>query len=68
MPLNNFDYSVSWSDFTSLTSRPSGQNEDANIYPQMSFGNFELARKGTAVIVTDVDVTISIVSVILHSA
>lgn len=62
MPLNGFDYSVSRSDFTSLTSRPTGQNEDAQIHPEMSFSNFQLARKGSAVTVTKVDMNISLVA------
>ncbi len=62
MPLNNFTYSVSWSDFTQRTSSPAGVAEDAQIHPQRSFSNFKLAKKGNAVIITDVDIDIALVS------
>ena len=62
MPLNNFTYSISWSDFTQLPSRPSSNEEDAQIHPDIAFSNFKLARKGNAVTLTDVDVNISLVS------
>lgn len=64
MPLNqtSFTYSISWSDFNPQSSRPQGVTEDAQIHPEMSFSNFQLARNRNSVSITDVDVNISLVS------
>ena len=62
MALSKFTYSLSWSDFTSLSARPHGENEDAQIHPDISFSNFQLARKGRAATISGVDVNISLVS------
>jgi hypothetical protein len=61
MPLNNFDYQLSWSDFSALPRRPAGVNEDAQIHPEMGFSNFKLASKGRAVTIADVDIDITLV-------
>jgi hypothetical protein len=61
MPLQNFHYLISWSDFISRQSRPTGVNEDAQIHPEMSSSNVKLGRKGKAVIITDLDVNIDLV-------
>jgi len=64
MPLNqtSFNYSVSWSDFTQQSSRPSEEDEDAQIHPEMSFGNFQLKAVGRGVGIKDVDIDINLVS------
>ena len=62
MALTNFTYSISWSDFTQLSARPHGENEDAQIHPDISFSNFQLARNGRAATISGVDVNISLVS------
>ncbi len=61
MPLNNFDYQLSWSDFSALPRRPAGVDEDAQIHPEMGFSNFKLASKGRGVTVSDVDIDINLV-------
>jgi hypothetical protein len=61
MPVDNFDYSITWSDFTSMQTRPSGENEDAQIHPEMSFINFVLKGKGKGVIINEVDINIEVV-------
>ena len=61
MPLNNFTYTLSWSDFTQLPSRPSSNDEDAQIHPEISFSKFKLAKKGRGVTISDVDVDIHLV-------
>ena len=62
MPVNNFNYNLSWSDFTSRSINPSGEKEAAQIHPEMSFSNFQIGRKGNAVIIKDVDINISLVA------
>ena len=62
MAVNNFTYSVAWSDFNQVPSKPNGVTEDAQIHPEMSFSNFKLARKGKSVTITDVDVNIALVA------
>ena len=61
MPLNNFDYQLSWSDFSALPRRPAGVEEDAQIHPEMGFSNFKLVSKGRGVTVADVDIDITLV-------
>jgi hypothetical protein len=63
MPVNNFNYAVSWSDFAERPARPTGENEDAQIHPEMSFSNFQIGRKGKAIIIKDVDIDIALVAV-----
>jgi hypothetical protein len=64
MPLNqtSFNYSVSWSDFSQKSSRPQGENEDAQIHPDMSFSNFQLKAVGRGVGIKEVDIDITLVS------
>jgi hypothetical protein len=61
MPLQNFNHLISWSDFISRQSRPTGVNEDAEIHPEMSYSNVKVGRKGKSVIITDLDVNIDLV-------
>jgi hypothetical protein len=63
MALNNFDTNISWSQFKKLSARPVGQNEDAQIHSEISFSNFKLAKKGSAITITDVDINIQLVPV-----
>ncbi len=61
MPLQNFNYSISWSDFTPQSSRPHGSDEDAftkSIYHH----NYNYERNGNAVTISSADVTISMVT------
>lgn len=61
MPLQNFNHLISWSDFISRQSRPSGVNEDAQIHPEMSYSNVKLGKKGNAVIIIELDVNLQLV-------
>ena len=61
MAVNNFDYSVSWSRFNELSARPVNEKEDAQIHPEMAFSNFQVGKKGNAVIIKDVDIDIDLV-------
>jgi hypothetical protein len=61
MPLNNFSRTITWSNFSSVTSAPSGQSEYAQIHPDLSYKSFTLARKGKGVTITDVEVNIEVV-------
>ncbi len=63
MSLNAFDTNISWSQFKKLSARPTGQNEDAQIHPEISFSNFKLAKKGNAIAITDADIDIKLVPV-----
>lgn len=58
MPLNGFNTSVSWSDFTQVSSRPQGVNEDAEIHAQFPF-SYNMGRNGRAIIVSSADMNIS---------
>ena len=53
--LNNYSYSISWSDFTQQSSRPTTEDEDAQIHPEISFANFKLG-KDRGVTIDEVDV------------
>ena len=61
MPLNNFDYSISWSDFTPQASRPHGEEADAftKVHVQL---NYNYARNGNAVAVTEAIVSIKMLT------
>ena len=61
MAVNNFDHSVSWSSFNELSARPANVKEDAQIHPEMAFSNFQVGKKGNAVIIKDVDIDIDLV-------
>ena len=61
MPLHNFNYLISWSDFITRASRPANVTEDAQIHPEISPGKIKLARKGKAVAIAEVDISITLV-------
>lgn len=61
MSLNNFDNSISWSDFTPQSSRPHGENEDA-FTKAMFRHNYNYTRNGNAIAVTDATVDITMVT------
>lgn len=61
MPLHNFNYLVTWSDFITRSSRPTGITEDAQIHPELSPGEIKLARKGKSVTIKEVDIEISLI-------
>jgi predicted secreted Zn-dependent protease len=60
MPLNNFDHTVEWGEFTTVTSRPSGKNEDAEIKVSSAVG-YRTRKRGNAVSI--VDATVDIITV-----
>lgn len=61
MPLNNFDYAISWPDFTSQPSKPHGEDEDA--FTKASYRHsYNYTRNGNAVTVTDATVDITMVT------
>ncbi len=62
MSLNNFSYSVSWSDFTSKPSRPHGEDEDARIKISYPY-SYDLGRNKNAIIVSAAEMNIGTVSV-----
>lgn len=61
MPLNNFHDFISWSQFSQLTSRPTGEDEDAHIHTRMKL-SYNMGGKGKATIVSSADVDILIVT------
>lgn len=61
MSLSNFNYSISWSDFTPQPSRPHGADEDA--FTKVRFHHsYNYARNGNVVTVTDATVDITMVT------
>ena len=62
MPVNNFNYQLSWSDFTQVPSLPGGASEFAQIHPDMNFRNFVLGRNGKSRTIAEVDVNITLVN------
>ena len=60
MPLNNFDDSISWSQFNEFSARPSGQIEYAEINVGSAL-NYGYDQNGNSVIVSTLDVTITVV-------
>lgn len=60
MPVNNFDHSVEWTEFTTATSRHSGKNEDAEIKVSSTVG-YRTRKRGNAVSI--VDATVNIITV-----
>lgn len=62
MALNGFTYSVSWSDFSVVQSRPPNVPEDAQIHPEIRPSKFVLGKKGRLVIIKDVQIDIALVS------
>ena len=61
MPLHNFNYLISWSDFIARSSRPANVSEDAQIHPEIRPGKIKLASKGKAVTIAEVDISIGLV-------
>ena len=61
MPLLNFNYVLSWSDFIKKPSRPAGSSEDAQIHPELEFKDFKLNGKGKSVSIADLTITIRVV-------
>ena len=62
MPLNNFNKTLSWSDFNQQPGQPGGANEFAQIHPDMAPSNFVLARVKNAITVTDVTIDLSLIA------
>ena len=62
MPVNGFSYAIAWSDFTTLTARPYGVTEDAQIHPEIGPGKIKLGRKGRSVSISAVDIDITLVA------
>jgi hypothetical protein len=62
MAINGTSYSLSWSDFTSVSTRPQGVTEDAQVHPEIRPSNFKIARKGRSVTITDLDIDVGLVS------
>ena len=62
MPLNNFDRTLSWSDFNQQLGQPGGANEYAQIHPEIAPSNFVLARVRNAITVTDVTIDLGLVT------
>jgi len=60
MPLNNFNHTVKWSEFTPATSRPSGKKEDAEIKVGSAVG-YRTRQHGNEVSI--LDATVNIVTV-----
>jgi hypothetical protein len=61
MGVNNFNYTVSWSDFTQTSSRPPGEHEDAHIHTRMNLA-YQMGGKGNATIISSADIDVLIVS------
>lgn len=57
MPLNNFDRLITWAEFTTVFSRPSGVNEDAKITADSTV-RYRIRRRGNAISIVDARVTI----------
>ena len=62
MSLTGFSYTLSWSGFTTVSARPQGVKEDAQIHPEIRPGKFTLGRKGRSVTITDMEMEVTIVS------
>jgi predicted secreted Zn-dependent protease len=60
MAINNFDHEVAWSEFRTVSSRPSGVKEDAEIKANSAV-TYRTRRRGNAVSI--VDATVNIVTV-----
>lgn len=60
MPLNNFDHIIEWAEFTTVTSRPSGKNEDAEIKVSSTL-TYRTRKRGNAISL--VDATVNIITV-----
>lgn len=64
MPLNNFDHLIDWPEFTTVFSRPSGVNEDAEIKVDSAVG-YRTIRRGNAISI--VGATVDIVTTTANS-
>lgn len=60
MAINNFDHLVTWSEFRTVTSRPTGVNEDAEIKASSAV-SYRTRKHGNAVIL--VNATVNIITV-----
>jgi predicted secreted Zn-dependent protease len=60
MPINNFDHLVAWSEFRTVSSRPPGVKEDAEIKANSAV-SYRTRRRGNAVSI--VDATVNIITV-----
>ncbi len=60
MPVNNFDHLVEWVEFTTVTARPSGKNEDAEIKVSSTVV-YRTRKRGNALSI--VDSTVNIITV-----
>ena len=64
MSLNNFDTLITWTEFTTVFSRPSGVNEDAQIKVDSAVA-YRTRRRGNSISI--VDATVEIVTVTAES-
>ena len=62
MPLENFDKQLSWSDFNPRSGEPASGNEWAFIHPEISFSDPQLTRVRNAVSISEVTITIALVT------
>ena len=61
MSLNNFTYSVSWSDFSTLQSRPTKEDSDAFIKVTMGY-KYDYDQKGRSTVLTNLNVDIAVLT------
>ena len=61
MPLNGFNYNVSWADFIEMPTRPPGVSEDAEINCHYPY-SYDLGRNKKAIIVSAAKVDISTIA------
>ena len=62
MAVNNFDYQLSWSDFSPQSITPGNANEFAQIHPDMTFSNFTMSRNRRGVVISGVDINIRLIT------
>ncbi|MEO7306561.1 MAG: DUF922 domain-containing protein [Ferruginibacter sp.] len=62
MPLNNFNRTLSWSDFNQQQGQPGAANEYAQIHPDSAPSDFVLARVRNALTVTAVTIDLSLIA------
>jgi hypothetical protein len=60
MSLNNFTYSVNWGDFSPVSARPAGHDEDAAIEVKYGY-SYNMDRNKNAVVISSADVDITMV-------
>lgn len=61
MSLNNFNYLVSWSDFTRVSARPTNEDEDAYIHTRMHL-SYQMGGRGRSTIISSAEVNVLIVT------